>query len=162
VSGGAAELGATVAPRAISSRQTFFVKFILPVLWIGSFGAGVVAVSLGSIGGNVPPEAAWIFIGLWVLGTTMFSLLFVPLKKVSIAGNVLAISNYRRQIAVPATDIARITENRWLNYHPVTIHLRRDTALGRTITFMPKVCPFLFWRSHPIVAELRALASGQH
>jgi len=85
--------------------------------------------------------------------------LLSPLKKVSIAADSLIISNYRREIAVPLGEIERITENRWLNYRPVTIHLRHDAGFGRTITFMPKVRPFLLWRSHPIVAELRALAN---
>lgn len=160
MSSGAAAPDGGSAVRTISSRQTFFAKFVLPVLWISTFGAAALAVSFGAIVGNMPPQAAWIFLGLWALGTTMFLSLFAPLKKVTIAAHSLVISNYHREIAVPFTEIERVTENRWFNYHPVTVHFRHQTELGRTITFMPKVRPFLFWRSHPIVAELRALAVG--
>lgn len=152
----------SATPRTISSRQTLFAKVILPALWIGTVGAGALTVSVGSLTGNLPAPLSLIFLAVWALGATMFWRLLVPLKKVGIDGVSLTVSNYRREITVPLGEIESVTENRWLNYRPVTIHLRHDTGFGRKITFMPKVRPFLLWRSHPIVAELRALADPQH
>ena len=162
MSGGAAELGGPAALRTISSRQTFFVKFVQPIVWIGGFGIGVVAASFAAIVGTLPAPLAWLFLAVWALGTIIFMRLLAPLKKVSIAGNSLVISNYRREITVPLAEIDGVTQNRWLNFHPVTIRLRHDTEFGRTITFMPKARFLLPWSSHPIVSELRDLASEPH
>jgi hypothetical protein len=45
-----------------------------------------------------------------------------------------------------------------MSHHPVTIHLRHETPFGRRITFIPKFRLLPFWRTHPIVNELRKLA----
>ena len=70
-------------------------------------------------------------------------------------------SNYRKEISVPLSEISDVTENRWVNMHPVTIHFRRDTAFGQRVMFMPAVRPFAFFSSHPVVAELKRLAGNK-
>ncbi len=161
---GAAALGATAAPRTISSRQTFFLKFILPVPWIGIFGAVTLALWLGLFWGSQmsgpPLPLKLTFLTVLLAGGTILLRTVARLKRVRIDGDSLLISNYRTEIRVPLSDIVDVTENRALNHHPVTITLRHETQFGRTITFMPKLRFFPFLR-HPIVAELRALASGQ-
>lgn len=87
-----------------------------------------------------------------------FSLLIGgTLKRVRIDQEFLYVSNYRREIALPLSSIDAVTENRWINLHPVTIHLRVPTAFGQKITFMPKGLVF-GWSSHPVVEELRNAA----
>ena len=61
------------------------------------------------------------------------------LKRVAISGHSLAISNYLATIQVPLREVARVTENRWINIHPVTLHFRKPTAFGTSVVFMPKV-----------------------
>ena len=78
----------------------------------------------------------------------------VPLKRVRTDGRNLYISNYFHEITVPLTAVGDVTENRWINIHPVTIHFRRDTEFGRRITFMPTTRMFSSWSSHPVVEEL--------
>lgn len=53
--------------------------------------------------------------------------------------------------------MATVTENLWIDIHPVTVHFRTPTEFGRTITFMPRM--LVLWMSHPVVQELR-LAAG--
>jgi hypothetical protein len=65
---------------------------------------------------------------------------------------------FRREITVPLSAIESVTENRWVNIHPVTVHFRVPTEFGDKITFMPVQHVFLFWRSHPVVQELRSAA----
>ena len=76
------------------------------------------------------------------------------LKKVSLDGETLIVSNYFREIKIPAGLIERVTEIRWINIHPVTIHFRSVTEFGKQITFMPKIRFFKSWSPHPVVAEL--------
>ena len=77
------------------------------------------------------------------------------------SGSALVSSTFRETIRVPLRDIAEITENRWLNLHPVTLHLRRPSEFGEEIVFMPKVRPFGLWFSHPVVGELRELVARE-
>jgi len=51
-----------------------------------------------------------------------------------------------------------VTENFWLNVHPVTLHLKNPSEFGRKIVFMP-ACRFFnsWWISHPVVGELNKL-----
>ena len=148
----------------ISSAQTFFAKVVFPVVWIGGFSIGTIALFAAErmAGRPTPPGVPWVFLGATLLGSAAIYWYCVRLKRVDIDGDSLFVSNYRREIVVPLTDVDGVTENPWVNMHPVTIHLRRDTEFGRSITFMPKIQWFLFLRSHPVVAELRLAAARAH
>ena len=74
----------------------------------------------------------------------------------------LYVSDYRKEITIPLSEIADVTENRWLNAHPVTIRFRNPTAFGDKIVFMPKLKYFAFWTGHPIVGELLNAAGATH
>lgn len=70
-------------------------------------------------------------------------------------GEYLYVSNYLREIKVLRSEICKVTENVFVNIHPVWIHFRRTTDFGDYIMFMPRARLFAFFSSHPIVAELR-------
>ena len=74
-----------------------------------------------------------------------------------IDGTQLYVSNYLEEISIPFSNVIDVTENRWTNFHPVTIHLRNATEFGDRITFMPK-SRFFGWTTHPVVHELKMLA----
>lgn len=144
--------------RTISSAQTFLIKVILPVVWIGGFSAATIFLFAGGSGerGAPDPSLKWTFLLVTLLGTALFYWSCIPLKRVELDDSALYVSNYRTDITVPLRDVESITENRWINVHPVTIHLVRDTEFGSRIVFMPTRRWFAFFSSHPIVAELRA------
>lgn len=91
----------------------------------------------------------------------------IPALWIPLVGlGVLGVSNYLKEISIPLTDISEVTaldfkqllEKAWLNYHPVTVHLKRSSAFGNRITFMPEFDISSFGSSHPVVAELRKFA----
>jgi hypothetical protein len=147
--------------RTLSSAQTFWMKFVFPTIWISMFGLATLALFLGALRGpdNSPPpeDMKWGFLAAWVGGTAFIYWASARLKKVRIADSALYVSNYLKEVRIPLDAVADVTENRWINIHPVTIHLRTTTDFGDRITFMPKIRIF-GWRSHPVVAELRGLA----
>ncbi|HEX7614705.1 MAG TPA: hypothetical protein VF554_05430 [Thermoanaerobaculia bacterium] len=149
-------------PRFLSSRQTFVSKFVFPALWISLFGLGTLAMWTGVMTGEdekgPPPAERWIFLALWTGGSAFILWSCAGLKRVRVDQRFLYVSNYRKEIAVPLNSIASVTENRWVNTHPVTIHFREPTEFGFHITFIPTMRLFGFWSSHPVVAELRAAA----
>jgi hypothetical protein len=149
----------------ISSAQTFLTKVVLPVLWIGGFAIATIVFFLGAgdfrdAAGNPPSsDAKWTFLLVTLVGGSFIYWQCVRLKRVALDDKVLFISNYAKEVPVPLRDIEDVTENRWLNTHPVTIHFHRDTEFGSSIVFMPKVRWFAFFSPHPVVAELHAAAA---
>ena len=149
--------------RTLSSDWTYFYKIIFPIIWIGGYGLGTGALffASGRVSGKggAPPlaEVKRLFLGVWLLASASIYWFCIRLKQVRIDEEALYISNFVKEVRVPLWDIAEVTENRWVNIHPVTIEFRNDTEFGRSIVFMPKVRWF-GWSSHPVVAELREAA----
>ena len=154
-----ADLTPSRSLRTLSSRQTLLMKFVVPPVWILAFGAAVLMLWSERAGRSpVPIESKWMVLLVWVVGGLLIWRTCARLKRVQLDGATLLISDYRTTIRVPAGDIEEVTENRWISMHPVTLHFRRPTEFGNEVVFMPKVRPFGFVSSHPVVAELRALA----
>ncbi|HTP92018.1 MAG TPA: hypothetical protein VLX09_06765 [Stellaceae bacterium] len=109
---------------------------------------------------GAPPKMKWAFLVALVAGSSFIWWSCVRLKRVRCEGGNLYFSNYLREIVVPLAAVERVTENRWINIHPVTIFLRRSTDFGDKIMFMPKTRMMLLWRSHPIVAEIQRMADA--
>jgi hypothetical protein len=138
------------------------MKFVIPPLWVLAFGAAAVMLwSERAQGSPVPTESKWLVLLIWFVGGLLIWRTCARLKRVQLDGGTLLVSDYRTTIRVPAGDIEEVTENRWISMHPVTLHFRRPTEFGSEVVFMPKVRPFGFVSSHPVVAELRALAQGR-
>jgi len=146
----------------LSSHLTFFYKFIFPVIWIGGFGAVTVAMWArplfqGSQAAD-PLEVRLGFLVAAIVGSTFIYWSCIRLKTVSMDDRFLYISDNFTEIQVPLTQVRRVTENRWDNSHPVTIHVSPATAFGEKITFMPSIRLFGLWTSHPVVERIRTAA----
>jgi hypothetical protein len=110
----------------------------------------------GSEGKDAPPK--FVFLLFWIVGIAFIYWSCIRLKDVSVDDNFLYVSNYMKEISIPLSDIHDVTENIWVNIHPVTIHLKSPSEFGDKIIFMPKVRYFSFFSSHPVVGELKELA----
>jgi hypothetical protein len=144
--------------RTISSSQTFLMKVIFPILWIAGFGIGTLGLWSNP---SARSEMQLQFLAAWVIGSACILWICAPLKRVRIDATTMYVSNYVQECAIPLNAIERVSEVRWVNIHPVTVYFRSKTPFGDHIRFMPKVRMFALWSSHPIVAELKQLAS-QH
>jgi hypothetical protein len=125
------------------------------VIWISGFGLGMIVVELAH---DPPLGVKFAFATGWVLGAVCLVWFCAPLKRVRAGDSALYVSNYLKEISVPVRLIDCVTENRWINIHPVTIHLSGDTEFGRKIVFMPKARMALVWSLHPVVGEIERLA----
>jgi hypothetical protein len=136
------------------------MKIIFPAVWIPLFGFGALALFFDGAGDpNAPPK--WVFLFMWIVGSAFIYWSCVRLKEVSVDDNFLYVSNYLKEIAIPLSEIDDVTENVWVNIHPVTIHLRSPSEFGDKIVFMPTVRFFAFFSSHPVINELKALARSR-
>jgi hypothetical protein len=131
-------------------------------MWIGGLGLATVLLFLkdhDAAGKPLPEHLRWIFLFAWIGGGGFIWWGYGRLKRVRVDGTSLYISNYRKEITVPLREIRMVSENRWINIHPVTIEFWVGTAFGQRIVFMPQAQTFAFFGSHPVVAELRRLAA---
>ena len=152
--------------QALSSRWTFVSKFVFPAIWIPIFGIGVIltfqnprTVLYNGVRGAAPPYIGFIFLGAWLVGSACVLWFTAPLKLVSVEGDDLIVSNYAKEWRVPLTNISAVTQNRWINLRPITIHFREETPFGQTAVFMPPArWRVLFWNEDPEVDELRRRA----
>lgn len=142
--------------RKLSSYDTVLIKFVLPAFWMLFFSFMPVGKFIRSI---EPPER-WIVLLAWIAGTVYFLWDANRLKTVSVDDKFLYASNYLKEIAIPLSDISDVTENFWLNTHPVTIHLKSPSEFGHKIVFLPTRRVFALFSSHPVVAELKRLAQS--
>ena len=137
----------------LSSLQTFSCKFVWPPIWIGGF---LLVVLKSPYAAN--PKAWPAIFTMWIAGSAFIYWSCVRLKKVSIDDKYLYVSNYFQEIAIPFSYIGDVTENRWLNNHPVTIHFKSPTEFGDRIIFMPTFRWVPSLSSHPVVIRLKELA----
>lgn len=148
--------------RTLSSAQTFFLKVVLPTLYIGGF-AVVTALFFArapgfreSHGGPTPGWIKWVFLATTVGGGALLYWFCGRLKRVELDRNALHVSNYWKEVAIPLRDVEGITENRWVNPPQVTVRFRRGTDFGTSIVFAPKMRWLASTEPHPIVKELEA------
>jgi hypothetical protein len=151
----------SMALKTLSSGQTFTAKFIFPVTWISMFGLGTLSMwsQPAHTGTGVTPEdQGLLFLALWIIGTLFLLIGPARLKRIRADTENIYVSNYLREIVIPVENISDVTENRLLNWHPVRVQFRVPTTFGTSVVFMPKLRWFGLWSSHPVVAELKALA----
>ena len=141
--------------RRLSSFQTILVKVVFPGLWIPICGLGTLMMVFR---GDADPLPKLMMLCVWVGGSAFIYWNCIRLKEVSVDDDFLYVSNLMKEITIPLSDIYDVTENVWINSHPVTIHLSSPSEFGDKIIFMPKTRFFSFFSSHPVVNELKALA----
>jgi hypothetical protein len=145
----------------LSSAQTFVMKYVFPPVWIGGFALTTLSLFLSpsswhdAEGGPTDPSLKWFFLVATILGTVFIWWACARLKRVRMDGRFLYISNFSTEITIPLVKVSDVTENRWVNIHPVTLHFHSDTEFGSEVVFMPKIRWFAFWSSHPVVEEIR-------
>lgn len=146
--------------RRISSLLTFPHKFLLPAL----FAVGFLDVLIWGARPNIThPDFAPLVVGY--LMPILFEVISVwhgwRLKRVLIdqANQRLYVSNYRREISIPFSEIANVTEFFFSDPKRITIHLHNESEFGKKIVFLATY-RFGGWLSgrHPIVNELQQMA----
>lgn len=133
---------------------TFWYKFIFPGL-VPVFFANFY---LGPGIHGIEPALVWMTAATSVVICAYWLWTVLPIKRVLLdaANQRLYVSNYRREIVVPLSDIAHVTEFTWHDPRRITLHLRTPCEFGDSIAFLATY-QFGGWLAgeHPIVNELR-------
>jgi hypothetical protein len=138
----------------LSSRFTFFYKFVFPTVWLAGFLSGTIVLWLDS-----RPDAhamAIPFTVATIIGAIVFLKFCVPLKRVIAGDDGLSIDNFLRKIHVPYSQITDVEQSKWINTSITTVSLATDTPFGQKVAFMPYArFTLAVWRDHPAVTLLR-------
>lgn len=143
-----------MSPVRLSSRLTFFYKFIFPTVWILGFAGGTLGMFMSRDPNARGPALG--FAVATVLGTVVLSASCFPLKTIVAVGDGIVVGNFFRKIEVPYAQLASIDEN-WRNRgQVVTIWLNGDSPFGQRIRFLAYArFTIRFWTDHPALVLLR-------
>lgn len=142
----------------LSSSITFFHKFISPFVSLVAI-VFMVRVVNGGLVRQLPTFAMFVILAAFAGGMAMTIWLAYMIKKVSVDGEYLIVSDYKHEIAVPLSDIYDVSEMRWMQPYWITITFRRPTAFGDSILFVPPFRLLSFWVANPLVDQIRSMAS---
>jgi len=125
----------------LSSRLTFFMKFVFPAIWGGGWSFATAMLFRESSTTGTSPFAKWMFFGLLILGGFFCRRIAFPLKRVILEDDVLRISNYRQEIRVPIRRVRSAGFEPGIeinNRSLVGVEFDQPTPFGRSIEFMPR------------------------
>lgn len=145
---------------ALSSAWTFFYKFVFPTVWIGGFAVGTLLMFTAADsfeGDGDVREIRWYVLTATVLGGAAIYWSCMRLKKVTLDGDVILISDFRKEIAIPLLDVERASGSVLMNPELVWLHFRRPTEFGTKIVFMGKWRFSFGFTRHPVVEDLEKL-----
>jgi hypothetical protein len=142
----------------LSSRATALYKFVLPAL-LGVWFAGTVWAVGFAVEPGVPGIGAfrWFLAGIGAFVVGLLLWLHAGLKKVTLEGDSLVVSNFRDSVRVPLHDVARVTPSRFTNPESIQLDLVVPCSFGQRITFLPPQRWVRGFTPHPLAAELAAL-----
>lgn len=150
--------------RRISTKWTFFFKYIFPVtiLTIFTIQTGLMYCCPDQVRLRGHSDILEVRQGFALALLFAAGFLYWPcmrLKRVRIAGHELLVSNYLKEIHVPLSQVEKISgSDSWLGSGHLKIHFSQPTEFGRSIVFMPTERWFpCYFTEHPVVAELEEL-----
>jgi hypothetical protein len=125
----------------ISSRQTFFLKRVFPVLWYGilciSVGAALASGAFAKDPMFIVPPAVMAVLGYFVMRKLIWGLM----DEVYDCGDTLLVRNRGEQESVPLTNIMNVSASTATNPRRIALRLVKPGKFGNEIAFTP-LSPF--------------------
>jgi hypothetical protein len=147
--------------RKLSSRQTAVAKFVIPAAIFAAAAALLAIFFAVPVLSDEPFTFGGALVSMVVAGFMVWwGFAYVPLKTVSLDERNLLVSNYRKEIAVPLSEVEQVAEVKQFKQKLVVMSLKRSTEFGREIKFLPRAQVRL-WKEHSVVGELRGLMESR-
>jgi hypothetical protein len=142
--------------RRISSRNTFFLKRVFPVLWFGMVAVSVAAGLAGARAGKtVPPPVFIVPLLLLVIGyAIMRKLVFDLADEVFDEGAALRVRFGSDEERIALSDIINVSYTQLVNPPRITLTLRQPGRFGREVSFSPPRRFFSPFVRNPLIDEL--------
>lgn len=136
--------------KTLSSPVTFLFKYVFPL--------GYIFIYLYSSWYLLSDKNAHLdkqcfaFLAICLLLAAYGSYLSLQLKRVRIDDKNVYISNYIREVAIPAGNIRNATERGWMIPSTILLEFENKTEFGHRVRFIP-----VFFKDWEIIADLRKL-----
>jgi hypothetical protein len=139
----------------ISSRSTFFMKRVFPVVWFGFLAFIFVVPFIAKKSGNSPPIVFFIMPAIMAaFGYFIIRKLVLDLAdQVFDAGDSLVVRFGNDEERIPLSEIINVSYAYMMNPPRVTLTLRNAGRFGKEVAFSPPQTFIPFGKS-PIVADL--------
>jgi hypothetical protein len=109
-------------------------------------------------GDQMPARIEWEALPLWFAGSAFLIWFCRQIKRVQVDERGLYVSNYWSEVNIPFGEISHLTERAWFVPRSVTVHLRRPSAFGDRIVFVPRL-QWIPFGPHPVIEELLRLCN---
>jgi len=142
--------------RRISSRQTFFLKRIFPVLWFGVVVLSLAAGLAGARAGKAVPAPVFIVpLLLFVVGYAVIRRLVHDLAdEVFDEGDALRVRFGSDEERIALADIINVGYTQFVNPPRITLTLRQPGRFGREVSFSPPQSFFAPFVRNRLASEL--------
>jgi hypothetical protein len=150
------ELRSSMTIKRISSRQTFFLKRVFPVLWFAMVVLSLAAGLAGARAGKaVPPPVFIVPLLLFVIGyVIMRKLVFDLADEVFDEGDALRVRFGSEEERIALTDIINVGYTQFVNPPRITLTLRQPSRFGREVSFSPPQSFFAPFVRNTLASEL--------
>jgi hypothetical protein len=143
--------------KRISSRNTFFVKRIFPIIWVGMLALFVAIAFLSARNGSSPPVIVFIVpLLVFAIGYFVMRRLVLDLAdEVYDEGDALRVRFGSDEDRIALANVINISYAGMTNPQRITLMLRTPGRFGREVTFSPPQTIFSpLFRTNPLVNEL--------
>lgn len=143
----------------VSTNLTLFYKVFIPTFWIIFFGAFTITsfVYKEQYQGSIPGQ--WLRLGaviFFLAGLFLLSITLLRLKRVEMDKDFVYVTNYFKHYKYPWSNIAKISEHKFLYAKIVTIKFKVKGTFGKQITFIASNKLFRFFKEeHGAVEQLK-------
>jgi len=140
--------------QTLSSKFTFFYKYIFILIWLIGFGFGTYEVLFLS----AEYDAHWLqYAATWVVIALFIFFATGSVKQVVIdrENQTFVVSNFVKSTTIKFTELADIDGSSMLSPKLVWFTLKTPSEFGSKISFMPAARPARGIGKHPLVMELR-------
>jgi hypothetical protein len=141
----------------LSSKMTHFYRYVWPAAWLASLIVLALLIVTGQW--HLPPAAYVILAVACVVLAAHYLLVLRRLPWVVATDDGLLISEHRRDVLVPWSNVARMRGSRWSRHGMIIVELRSPMSLGGRVTFLPYLKMWLpMWREHPAARVIQERA----
>ncbi|MFT5697948.1 MAG: hypothetical protein ACI8ZB_000802 [Desulforhopalus sp.] len=140
--------------QTLSSKYTFFYKFVFILIWVVGFGIGAREVIFFSVEYDLrwtQYAVTWAVIAIFIFfATGSIKTVIMDKKK-----RVLIVSNYFKTHDISFDEVEDIDGSSLLSPKLIWFTLKNPSPFGRKINFLPAVRPQRSIGKHPMVIDLR-------
>lgn len=152
------EQGCVMTRQRLSSRQTFFIQRLFPVIWFGILAVIAAVALVAMVVTHAYKPLVFILIGTAIMGIighfVMRKLVFDLRDEVWDAGSELLVRNRDEDAHIPLANIVNISCAGYTHPPRITLMPQQAGCFGKDMIFCPKGISFSLFSRNRVAREL--------